>query len=150
VPGFIAGLEHLNWLTWHDRRYRVLIDELRVPVTTQQHAEIIEPGNETLQFYSVDKKNRDRRLGLSDVIEERVLEVLRLLGCHASIRSLGRFGLFYMVFTGAPFEAFCEFISQYVASEHISRKHNVKTAFVTASRSNAPDAGPRTTERATP
>src|SRR5271163_915463 len=104
-------LKHRNRTGWHDGRDCVFIDQLRVPVTAQQDAEIIKPGNETLQFYSVDEKNRDRRLGLSDVIEKRVLEVLRLLGCHSSFRSLGLSGRRYLVFTRASREAICKFIS---------------------------------------
>src|ERR1700734_2762766 len=57
-------LEHRNRTGRHDRRDCVLIDKLRVSIATQQDAEIIEPSNEALQFYSVDEKNRDRRLGL--------------------------------------------------------------------------------------
>src|SRR5271166_5497193 len=85
-------LKHRNRARRHDRGDRVLIDQLGVSVATQQDAEIIEPGNETLQFDSIDEKNRDRRLGLPYVIEKGVLEVLRLLGCHRSFRSLGLSG----------------------------------------------------------
>jgi hypothetical protein len=61
-------------------------------VAPEQHTEIVEPSHETLQFHPVNEKNRDRRLGLSHVIQERILEVLRLLGCHSYFRSLGLFG----------------------------------------------------------
>ena len=70
----------------------MLVDQLRMAVAPKQHAEIVEPSDETLQFHPVDEKNRDRRLGLAHVVQERVLEVLRLLGCHSCFRSLGLFG----------------------------------------------------------
>ena len=66
----------------HDGRDRVLVDELRMAVAPQQHAEIVEPGHEALQFDAVDEKNRHRSLGLANVIEERVLQVLRLFAWH--------------------------------------------------------------------
>ena len=111
VRAILDRFEHRNRARWHDRRDGEVIDQLRVPVASKQDAEIIKPGNETLQFYSVDEKNRDRRLGLSDVIEKRVLEVLRLLGCHSSFRSLGLSGRRYLVFTRASHEAIWKFIS---------------------------------------
>src|SRR5271166_1132882 len=49
-------LKHRNRAGWHDGGDRVLIDQLRVSIAAQQDAEIIEPGNETLQFHPIDKK----------------------------------------------------------------------------------------------
>ena len=76
MPGFIARLEHLNWLPRHDRRYSVLIDKLGMPVAAQQDAEIIEPGYDTLQLDAVDQEDRERNLVLTDKIEKSVLEIL--------------------------------------------------------------------------
>jgi hypothetical protein len=67
----------------------MLVDELGVPVAPQKDAEIIEPGDETLQFDSIDQKNRDGGLGFPNVVEKRVLEVLRLLSCHEFVRLFG-------------------------------------------------------------
>ena len=44
----LAGFEELDRLRRHDRRDRVLVDELRMRVAPQQHAEIVEPGNDAL------------------------------------------------------------------------------------------------------
>ena len=70
-------LEHLDRGGGHDGGDRVLIDELRMAIAAQENAEIVEPGDETLQFNAVDKKNRDRGLALAHVVQERVLQVLR-------------------------------------------------------------------------
>ena len=54
----------------------MLINELGMPVATQQYAEIIEPGDDTLQFDAVDQEDRERNLVLADKIEKSVLEIL--------------------------------------------------------------------------
>jgi hypothetical protein len=54
-------------------------------VASQQNAEIIEPGHEALQFDAVDEKNGDRGLGLAHMVEERVLQILRLFARHEFI-----------------------------------------------------------------
>src|SRR6202000_262053 len=59
-----------------------LVNELRVRVAAQQHAEIIEPGDDPLQLYAIDQKHRHRRLIFADVIEKDVLNILRLVRCH--------------------------------------------------------------------
>src|SRR5688500_14809212 len=46
----------------HDRRNGVLVDELGQAVPSQQHAEIIEPSDNTLQFHTIDQKYRHRDL----------------------------------------------------------------------------------------
>ena len=93
VSGLVFDrLEHGDRACRHDRGDRVLIDQLRVPVAPEQDAEIVKPGHEALQFHPINQKNRHRRLRLSDMIQERILEVLRLLGCHSYFRSLGLFG----------------------------------------------------------
>src|ERR1041384_6011615 len=69
-------------MPWHNRRYGVLVDELRVPVPPQQHAEIIEPGDDALQFHAVHQKDGERNFAFADVIEKSVLEILRTVGCH--------------------------------------------------------------------
>ena len=64
-----ARLEQLDRLRRHHRRDRVLVDELRMRVAPQQHAEIIKPGDDPLQLYPVDQKDRNRRLVLPDVVK---------------------------------------------------------------------------------
>src|SRR5437763_129148 len=49
------------------------VDELGMPVASQQHAEIIEPGNDALQLHPIHQEDRERGLVLSDVVEEGVL-----------------------------------------------------------------------------
>ena len=76
MPGFIAGFEHLNWLPRHDRRDSMLIDKLGMPIAAQQNAEIIKPGDDTLQFHAVDQEDCKRHLVFTDKIEKCVLEIL--------------------------------------------------------------------------
>src|ERR1700677_4037450 len=66
----------------HDRRDSVLVNELRMPVAAQEHAEIIEPGHHALQFDAVDQEDGQRNFALADVIEECVLQILCAVGCH--------------------------------------------------------------------
>jgi hypothetical protein len=47
-----------------------------MPVPTQQDAEIVEPGHDSLQFHTVDEENCEGSLLLTNVIKESVLEVL--------------------------------------------------------------------------
>ncbi len=68
--------EQLDRMTRHDRRDRVLVDELRMPVAAQQHAEIVEPGHDALQLHAVDQEDGERSFALADVIEEGVLQIL--------------------------------------------------------------------------
>src|SRR5580692_11840239 len=69
VTGLVAGLEHLNRLAGHDRRYGMLINELGMPVAAQQYAEIVEPCDDTLQFDAVDQEDRERNIVLTYKIE---------------------------------------------------------------------------------
>ena len=49
-PGgrFFGTFEELHRMPGHNGRNRMLVDELRMPVATQQHAKIIEPRNHAL------------------------------------------------------------------------------------------------------
>ena len=51
----------------------MLVDKLRMTVTPEQQAEIVEPCHNTLQLYPVDQKYRQWRLGFTNVIQEGVL-----------------------------------------------------------------------------
>src|SRR6185437_8898914 len=69
-------LEELNRLRRHHGRDRMLVDELRMRVAPQQDAEIVEPGDDPLQFHAIDEKYGDGRLVLSNMVEKHVLNVL--------------------------------------------------------------------------
>ena len=74
-PGrrFFGALEQLDRMARHDGRDGVLVDELRMPVAPQQHAEIIEPGDHALQLDAVHQENGERDFAFADVIEKGVL-----------------------------------------------------------------------------
>jgi len=57
----------------------MLVNELGVPIPTQQYAEIIKPGYHTLKLNAVHEKNSERRLVFSDGVEKRILEILRFI-----------------------------------------------------------------------
>jgi len=56
-----------------------------MPVAAQQDAEIIEPGDDTLQFDAVDQEDRERNLVLADKIEKSVLQILWPLRSHIPV-----------------------------------------------------------------
>ena len=60
----------------------MFIHQLGMPVSAQQDAEIIEPRHDTLQFHTVDQKDRQWCFLLANVIEKSVLEVLRAFCRH--------------------------------------------------------------------
>src|SRR5262245_61148043 len=78
----------LNGRARHDCRDRVLVNELRMPVPSQQHAEIVEPGHDALKLDAVDEKYRERGLCLANMIEKSVLKALRAFCCHGASSSL--------------------------------------------------------------
>src|SRR5262245_7275933 len=92
--GFISGrrlvgpFEALDRMTRHDGRNRMLVYELGMSISSQQHAEVIEPGHDALQLDTVHQKNCERYFTFADVIEKCVLQVLRTIGGH------GRFSIF--------------------------------------------------------
>ena len=63
----------------------MLIDELRVSVATKQDGEVVEPSDDALELDPIDQENGYGRLVLSHVIQEHVLNVLRLLVGHGDI-----------------------------------------------------------------
>ena len=54
----------------------MFVDKLGLSITTQQHTEIVKPGDDTLKFDAVDQKDCHRNFGFADVIKECVLKVL--------------------------------------------------------------------------
>src|SRR5690606_36021416 len=75
------------------RRDRVLVDELGLAVPAQQHAEIVEPGDDALQLDPVDQEDRDGNLRLADMVEKGILQIL-FVGSH-DYRRLALFLLSY-------------------------------------------------------
>src|SRR6516165_6959563 len=53
-----------------------------MPVATQQHAKIIEPGDDALQLHATHQKNGEWNFVFADVIEKCVLKILCAVGCH--------------------------------------------------------------------
>ena len=51
----------------------MLVYKLRMTVAPQQQTEIVEPGDNALQLYSIHQKDRQWRFGFTNVIEEGVL-----------------------------------------------------------------------------
>jgi hypothetical protein len=72
----------VNRLTRHDCGDGMLIDQLRVAIAAQQHAEIIKPSYNSLEFNAIDQKDRQRRFGLPDMIEKCVLQIGRVFFRH--------------------------------------------------------------------
>src|SRR6516164_2568071 len=72
----LGAFEQLDRMTRHNRRDRVLVDELGMPVASQQDAEIIEPGHYPLQLDPVHQEDRERGFVLTDVVEEGILQIL--------------------------------------------------------------------------
>ena len=67
------GVHEMHRGTGHDGRYGVFVDELRVAVTAQEDAEIIEPRHYALQLDTVDEEDRKRRFVPAHMVQEGVL-----------------------------------------------------------------------------
>jgi hypothetical protein len=65
----------------------MFIYELPVTVPAQQHAKIVEPGYDALQLDTVHQKNCERRFIFSNVIEKRILKILRPVRRHGDFPS---------------------------------------------------------------
>ena len=70
------GVLQLDRTQRHDRRDRVLVNELRLPVPAQKNAEIVEPSDVSLKLHAVDEKDRHRRFALTNGVEKGVLQIL--------------------------------------------------------------------------
>jgi hypothetical protein len=53
-----------------------------MPVAPQEHAEIIEPRDDALEFHAIHQENSEWNFVFTDVIEKGVLKVLCAVGCH--------------------------------------------------------------------
>ena len=60
----------------------MFIHQLRMPVSAQQDAKVVKPRHNTLQFDTVDQKDRQWRFLLANMIEESVLQTLRAFWRH--------------------------------------------------------------------
>ena len=76
-------IEQLDRLNRHDRRNRMLVDKLRMVIAFEQNAEIVEPGDNSLELDAVHEKYRDRHLSFAHVVEKDVLETVGSLASHA-------------------------------------------------------------------
>jgi hypothetical protein len=68
-------------LAWHNGGNRMLIDKLGLTIAAQQNAEIVEPCDHALQFYTVNKEDGHRNFGLTHMVKKCVLKVLSI-GSH--------------------------------------------------------------------
>ena len=53
-------IHQMHGLPGHDRRYGMLIHELRVPIAPQKHAKVVEPRDDPLKLYAIDQEDRER------------------------------------------------------------------------------------------
>jgi hypothetical protein len=82
---FLARFEHLDRVSGHDCRDSVFIDELGVPIPSEQKTKVIEPADEALQFDAVYEKYCHRGLGLPNMVQERILKILCFFAGHEPI-----------------------------------------------------------------
>jgi hypothetical protein len=66
----------------HDGRNRVLVNQLRLTVAAQQHAEIIEPADDALKLDAIDQKYGQRGFRFADTVQKRILQVLLFIVGH--------------------------------------------------------------------
>ena len=76
-------IQHLHRLTRHYGRYRMLVNELGVPITSQQHAKIVERCYYAGKFDAIYQKDCKRNLLFTYCIQKEILQVLRSF-CHCS------------------------------------------------------------------
>src|SRR6185437_9098078 len=77
-----GAIEQLYRRAWHDRTDGMLVDELGMPVATQKNGKIIKPGDDPLQLDTVHEENRHGCFVFSHMVQENILNVLRLLVGH--------------------------------------------------------------------
>jgi hypothetical protein len=80
-----------------------------MPVATQQHAEIIEPRDDALEFHAIHQENGEWNFVFADVVEKGVLKILCAVGCH------GRCPVLYAA-SLCPTVYFWPFISVFVSA----------------------------------
>src|SRR5690554_4803743 len=80
----------------------MLVNKLGLGVPTEQQTEIVEPRDDALQFDAVDEKDRHGDFLLTNVVEERVLQVLHLFTGHCSASCLRQAVVSGVVIPGRP------------------------------------------------
>jgi hypothetical protein len=80
--GDMFRIKKLDRGTGHDGGNGVLVNQLGLGIPAQQKAEIVEPGYDTLELYSVHKKYGDRYFLLAHMVEKRILEILSFFRGH--------------------------------------------------------------------
>ena len=60
----------------------MFVHKLRMTVPTKEHAEIIEPSDNTLKFHAIDQEDCHRDFLLPDMVEKHILKVLRFFWRH--------------------------------------------------------------------
>src|ERR1700733_5757138 len=92
----LGGVEQLNRRTRHHGSDRVLVYQLRVYVPTQQDGKVVKPSDYALELNPVHQEHGHRRLVLPHMVQENILNILRLLighgDCPSSYRLLFLFG----------------------------------------------------------
>ena len=56
----------------------MLVDKLRLTIPAQKDAKIVKPGDHALKLHTIDQENRYRNLGLADLIQKCVLQILSI------------------------------------------------------------------------
>jgi hypothetical protein len=77
-----VAFHQLHWLARHNSGYGVLINELRMAITPEQDAKVVEPRHDALQFHAIHQEYSQRSLVFPNVVQKRVLEALNALGSH--------------------------------------------------------------------
>src|ERR1700730_16102930 len=78
----LGGVIKLHGSGRHDGGDRMFVDELRMRVAAQEHAKIVEPTHDPLQFDAVHEKDSQGNLMLADMIEKSILQVLWSIAGH--------------------------------------------------------------------
>ena len=63
------------------RGYGVFVDDLLMTIAVKEHAESIKSCNDPLQLYAIAQKNSDRRSFPLQMLEERILKTMNVVGC---------------------------------------------------------------------
>jgi hypothetical protein len=67
----------------------MFVNQLGLAVTAQQNREIVKPGYDPLKLYAFHEKHRDCGLVLAQIVEENILQIIRLIG-HIAPIAIGR------------------------------------------------------------
>src|SRR3990170_7611817 len=82
LASLVDLIEQLNRLSGHDGGNCVFVNQLGMTIPAQENAEIVEPGDDALQFHAIHEEYRHGYFLLPDIVEERVLKILRAIASH--------------------------------------------------------------------